>query len=460
MSPVDPRVPAGHRSIRRMRPGNRSARVAPGEPGSGPEESQPPAAEVGHLLLEGVRLRSDARRRAGLAHDLEGRDASRPAGTCLPHRPWDRGRISAPPQARELASAVRPVLRDVAGLLGNAGAVARDLARSRAALLAENALLRQQLAAATHQLRRAQPSRLERLAISLLARFVPWRQRAALYLVTPETLVRWQRETWAHLWRWRSRPARHTARRQITREALAAIGQMARENPGWGAKRIVGELGKLEISVCKRTVQRILRQVRPRGPRAGQAWATFVRNHLDVTWACDFFTVPVGVCSQLYVFFVLDLGTRRVLHWNVTANPTDEWLAHQAREVTAWGQGPRFLIRDRDGKFGARFDAVFQSTGARVLLTPPRTPVANCFAERWVGTARRLLFDHLIVLGEAHLRVHMARLVAHYNAQRPHQGLDQRIPDEVRAPREPPRSGPILGVPVLGGLTHHYERAA
>ena len=364
-------------------------------------------------------------------------------------------------QAERLARAARPILRDLGGLFGNAATLARGLLRSRAALLAENALLRQQLAAATHQLRRAQPTRLERLAISLLARLVPWRERGALLLVRPDTLVRWQRETWALLWRWRSRRRRGAPRRQLSPEAVAAIRRMAEENPAWGAKRIVGELHKLQVRVCKRTVQRILRQVRPRGrPRPGQSWATFVRNHLDVTWACDFFTVPVGLCSQVYVFFVMELGTRRILHWNVTAHPTDEWLAHQAREVTAWGQGPRFLIRDRDGKFGGRFDAVFQSVGTQILRTPPQQPVANCFAERWVGTARRLLFDHLIVLGEEHLRVHMARLVAHYNGQRPHQGLAQRIPDEVRAPRERPAAGPIRSVQVLGGLTHHYERDA
>ncbi|MCO5167227.1 MAG: integrase core domain-containing protein [Planctomycetes bacterium] len=235
---------------------------------------------------------------------------------------------------------------------------------------------------------------------------------------------------------------------------------MSRENPRWGAKRVLGELEKLSLRASKRTVQRLLRRERPRPPRAGQAWATFVRNHLGGTWACDFFTVPVGLWSTLYVWFVLDLGTRRVLHWNVTDAPTDEWLAHQARAVTDFAQGPRYLIRDRDGKFGPRFDAVFEGCGTKIVKTPPRTPVANAFAERFVGSTRREVLAHLIVLGEDHLRIHMARWVAHYNGQRPHQGLGQRIPAEVGAPRSRPATGAIRSVPVMGGLSHHYERAA
>ncbi|MBX3469262.1 MAG: integrase core domain-containing protein [Planctomycetes bacterium] len=147
----------------------------------------------------------------------------------------------------------------------------------------------------------------------------------------------------------------------------------------------------------------------------------------------------MGLWSTLYVWFVLDLGTRRVLHWNVTCAPTDDWLAHQARAVTDFAQGPRYLIRDRDGTFGPRFDAVFEGCGTKIVKTPPRTPVANAFAERFVGSTRRELLAHLIVLSEDHLRIHMARWVAHYNGQRPHQGLGQRI-----APREgsdPLRSG-------------------
>lgn len=362
--------------------------------------------------------------------------------------------------AQRAARAASEATRQIAGLVSVGGGLVQDALRDRAALLAENALLRQQLAAATRQLERAQPTRLERLVLTLLGSFFSWRERGALLLVTPDTFARWQRDAWSVLWRWRSRRRTRPRRARISAEAVEAIERMARENPRWGARRIVGELGKLSISVCKRTVQRILRRVRPRRPRSGQSWATFVRNHLDVTWACDFFSVPVGLFSTLYVWFVLDLGTRRVLHWNVTWNPTDAWLAHQARAVTDFGQGPRFLIRDRDGKFGARFDAVFEACGTRILKTPPRTPVANCYAERFVGTARRELLDHLILLGEQHLRTHLARFVAHFNGQRPHQGLGQRIPDEVHAPRRRPTTGAIHAAPVMGGLSHHYERVA
>jgi hypothetical protein len=197
------------------------------------------------------------------------------------------------------------------------------------------------------------------------------------------------------------------------------------------------------------------------------AWAQFVRDHLDQTWACDFFTVVTVDYQVFYVFFVLELGPRRVRHWNVTQHPTQSWTAQQFREATAWCEGPRFLIRDRDSRYSGQGDDVLEAGGTEVLLTPPRRPVCNSFAERLVRTARDELFHHVLVWGEDDLRAKLRELFAHYHA-RPHQGLEQRSPDRVSgcaSPRSPPReaehvSGPFRSEPVLGGLHRRYHRVA
>lgn len=348
-------------------------------------------------------------------------------------------------------------------------ALVRDLVgRDRASLAVENAFLRQQLAVARRQVERARPSGLERLALSLLARLFDWRGRGALLLVTPATLIRWQRSLWRAAWsrRCSAARARPTSQRptKVTPNVRELVLRMARDNPRWGALRIVGELRQVGVRLCKRTVQRILLEagLGPERRGRGQSWRTFLRNHLDATWACDLLHVPVGLFGQAEVFFVLHLGTRRVVHWAVTTAATPDWLVQQARNATAWCNGPRLFVRDRDSRFTRAFDAVLQACGTRVLKTPPQQPVANAFAERLVGTLRRELLDHLVVLSEDHLRARLREFFAHYHEHRPRRGLELRVPANARdaPPPERPLTSlhDIVAVPQVGGLVVHFER--
>ncbi len=235
---------------------------------------------------------------------------------------------------------------------------------------------------------------------------------------------------------------------------------MAAENRRWGADRIRGELLKRDLRVSKRTIQKYLRLARPCRP-VGQSWSAFLRNHADAIWACDFLPGTDLCFRPLYAFFVIALGSRRVVHVGVTRHPTDQWVAQQLREATPYGACPPFLIRDNDGKYGPHFDRVAAASGIRVLRTPFRAPRANATCERFLGSVRRECLDHLLVLGEAHLRRVLQEYVAYFNRARPHQGIGQAIPAGA-SPVEPQGvgTGRIVALPILGGLHHDYRRAA
>lgn len=233
---------------------------------------------------------------------------------------------------------------------------------------------------------------------------------------------------------------------------------MAGSNRLWGAERIRGELLKLDIRVAKRTIQKHMRRVR--GPRPpSQRWSTFLRNHAHETWACDFLQSYDFFFRPILAFFLIELESRRVVHVGVTRSPSSAWVTQQLREATAWGEGPRFPIRDNDAKFGRRFDAVAEGTGIKVLRTPARAPNANAVSERFLRSVRNECLDHVLVMSEEHLASILRSYCDHFNSARPHQGIGQRIPDgpaECALGRD---SGSVEEV-ILGGLHQEYRLAA
>jgi len=222
-----------------------------------------------------------------------------------------------------------------------------------------------------------------------------------------------------------------------------------------GAERIRGELLKLGIRVAKRTIERHLRVVRP--PGDGQSWRTFLRTH--TVWACDFVQAYDMWFRTLFAFFVIDVNPKQVIHVAVTRAPSERWTAQQIRQLTPFGTGPNFIIRDRDAKFGSEFDRAAKSSGIRVLKTAIQAPLMNATCERFIGSVRRECLDHIIILGEEHLCTVLTEYVAFFNASRPHQGLEQRVPVQTTTVHSS-ADGQIVRVPVLGGLHHDYRWAA
>jgi len=329
-----------------------------------------------------------------------------------------------------------------------------DLTRSKRELLAENALLRQQLIVARRQFKRPKLTPRDRLRLLLLARLAKY-WRDTVLLIKPETVLRWHRAGFRLLWRHKAKAASNTPR--LSRDVVALITRLSQENRLLGAERIRGELLKLAIRVSKRTVQKYMR--RARGPRpSGQRWATFLQNHSRQIWACDFLQTYDVLFRPIFAFFIVALGSREVVCFNVTRSPSAAWVAQQLRNVTPWGAGPRFLIRDNDDKFGPMFDEVADATGITVLHTPVQAPKANAICERFLGSVRRECLDHLLILGERHFYSVLTEYVNYVNHARPHQGLGQQIPSGVEHPST--AHGRVVGFPVLGGLHHDYRRAA
>jgi transposase InsO family protein len=257
-----------------------------------------------------------------------------------------------------------------------------------------------------------------------LAKFFDWRN--ALVIVKPETFVRWHRTAFKTFWRWRSRKRGRPALPKNLREL---IRRMAHDNPTWGEERIAHELSlKLGIRVSPRTVGKYVERGEPRG-RSGQRWTNFVRNHAQAIVACDFFVSVSASFRVLYVFVAMEVGSRRILHTNVTAHPTAEWTIQQFREFMAFDHPYQFVIHDHDAIFSARLDFELRGFDVRVMKTPVRAPTANAYCERLVGTIRRECLDFLIPLSEAHLKRILHEFVRHYNRGRPHSSLGPGIPE-------------------------------
>jgi transposase InsO family protein len=340
--------------------------------------------------------------------------------------------------------------------------ILRLLLIGRAALIAENLFLRKQLA--LFQEREARPRKASastRLSMIALARFFDWRE--AVVIVKPETFIGWHRTAFRAFWLWKSR---RLGRPPLPKNLRELVREMAAANPTWGEERIASELSlKLGIRVSPRTVGKYLNRLRPRGGRAtSQHWATLVRNHAKGIVACDFMVSVTASMRLLYVFVAMEVGSRRILHTNVTAHPTAEWTLQQFRECFTYDHPYRYLIHDRDSIFSTGLDSELKGFGLRVLKTPVRAPTANAFCERLIGTIRRECLDFLIPLNERHLRRIVGGFVTHYNRGRPHSALGPGMPEppQARVPAGPhrhmlPAGYRVASTPVLGGLHHEYR---
>src|SRR3982075_2533082 len=328
------------------------------------------------------------------------------------------------------------------GLLCFVVAVLASPFKSKIRLEAENAALRHQLAVLRRKLKgRARLTNNDRWFFVQLYRWFP-SILSVLLIIRPETLVRWHRTGFRRYWRWKSR--RRGGRPPIEAELRALIRQMSRENLLWGAPRIHGELLKLGFELAQSSVAKYM--VKRRGPPA-QRWRTFLHNHAPDIAAMDVLGVPTIGLQLLYAFVIVRLGRRDLVWINVTANPTAEWVARQITEAFPWDEAPHYLIRDRDRIYGSVVTRRLRAMGIRDKPTAPASPWQNGFAERLIGSIRRECVDHIIVLGEMHLRRILRSYARYYNEIRTHRSLDKDAP--VTRPVQ--RVGVIISRAVLGG---------
>jgi putative transposase len=326
--------------------------------------------------------------------------------------------------------------------------------RSRASLGLENLALRHQIGvlhrSAAKRLKLTSGDRLLWICLSRL--WGDW--RSALAIVKPETVVAWHRAAFRLFWTWKVRCGK-PGRPVISSEVRDLIRKMCRENPGWGAPRIHGELLKLGIDIGQSSVSKYM--VRCRKPPS-QTWRTFLENHAQQLVSIDFFTVSTIRFQVLYVFLVLAHDRRRILHFNVTAHPTADWTGQQLREAFPFARLPRYLLRDRDAIFGDDFREHVRDMGICEVLSAPRSPWQRAYIERVIGSVRRECLDHMIVFHETSLRRTLTSYFDYYRRSRTHLSLGKDSP-EPRA-IHPPKMGSVVALPLLGGLHHRYERRA
>jgi putative transposase len=325
-------------------------------------------------------------------------------------------------------------------------------------------LLRHQLRVLERQVARPTLTPGDRVLLAAFSRVLPRRAWKTSFLWTPATLLRWHRELVARRWTY---PHRRPGRPPTRAEVRALVVRLARENPGWGYRRIQGELVGLGIKLAASTVWTILKEagIEPAPQRLEQNWSEFLRAQAASILECDFLTVDTLFLKRFYVLFFIELATRRVHLAGITTNPDGRWVTQQARnllmELGDDGIQPRLLVRDRDSKFTRDFDEVFRSEGIQVIKAPVGAPKVRAHAERWVGSVRRECLDRLLILGRRHLHHVLAAYVRHFNEHRPHRALGQQPPLSDRQPlADVIDLDRLRRRDLLGGLIHEYQLAA
>ncbi len=272
----------------------------------------------------------------------------------------------------------------------------------------------------------------------------------AIHILRPETVVRWHRQGFKAYWRWKSSPK--GGRRKIDRDLRNLISRMSKENPLWGAPRIHGELLLLGYKVSQSTVAKYM--VKRRGNPGGQSWKTFLENHRDGIASMDFIIVPTIRFKLLYCLVILGHARRKIIHYAVTTVPTAAWVSRQIGEAFPWDEVPEYLIRDNDPVFNTLVQKKLRLFGIRDQPTTPHSPWQNGHSERLNGSIRRECLDHIIILGDGHLRRVMKAYVYYYNNIRTHLSLGKNAP----LGREVQVAGSVESMPHLGGLHQEYVR--
>jgi putative transposase len=329
----------------------------------------------------------------------------------------------------------------------------RAFLRSRVDTSLEVLALRQQIAVLKRQRPRPPLTRLDRFFWTTLQQLWP-RWTDVLAIVKPETVIGWHRAGFRLYWRWRSRP--RGGRPKISIELRNLIRTMALDNTGWGAPRIHGELLKLGFEISERTVARYLRQLRRRGD-PGQRWLSFLANHREAIAAIDFFAVPTVTFKLLYCFFVIEHGRRRILHFNVTSRPSSEWVVQQLREAFPESGQYGYVIFDHDSKFNGDVIALLEATSLKPERTSIQSPWQNGTAERWVGSCRRELLDHVIPLNELHLRRLIGEYIVYHHEDRIHDSLAKDTPNRRPIESRLSASAGVISSARLSGLHHRYS---